>query len=114
MHRKAMLGYRYPFQRVTDRTAILKSVRQVPMVPFGPVWNLLRETGKRLKGWDVRTQIIWGMKDPVFVPWFVDKFEEILPNHAPTLKIPTASHFLQDDEPEIIMERIRRFLEETP
>ena len=113
MHRKAMLGYRYPFQRVCDRTAILKSVRQVPMVPFGPVWNLLKETGTRLKGWDVRTQIIWGMKDPVFVPWFVDKFEEMLPNHATTLKIPTASHFLQDDEPEIIMERIRGFLAEA-
>jgi pimeloyl-ACP methyl ester carboxylesterase len=112
LHKKAWLGYEYPFQRVQDRIAILKSVRQVPMVPFSPIIKLLKSTGKLLKGWEIRTQIIWGTKDPVFVSWFADKFEEILPNHAPTLKIPTASHFLQDDEPEIIINKIKEFLAE--
>jgi len=37
----------------------------------------------------------------------------LLPNHAPTLKIPTASHFLQDDEPGIIIKRIRDFMSES-
>ena len=112
LHTSAMKGYLYPFQMVRDRTAIMKSVRQVPMGPLDKTWWLLRNTGKRLKDWDVRTQVIWGMKDPVFVPWFIDKFEELLPNHAPSVKIPTAGHFLQDDEPEIIIKAIRSFLKE--
>ncbi|MBU2488757.1 MAG: alpha/beta fold hydrolase [Proteobacteria bacterium] len=112
MTQKAMAGYLYPFQRKEDRTAIMKSVRQVPMGPMDKVWWLLRRTEKELAGWNVRTRVIWGMKDPVFVPWFIEKFEEILPNHAPTLKIPTAGHFLQDDEPELIILGIREFLRE--
>ena len=83
-------------------------------MPFSPIIKLLKGTGRLLKGWDIRTQIIWGAKDPVFVPWIADKFEEILPNHAPTLKIPTASHFLQDDEPEIVINKIKAFLAEEP
>ncbi|MBI5846018.1 MAG: alpha/beta fold hydrolase [Deltaproteobacteria bacterium] len=112
MHKKAMLGYKYPFQRVEDRLAIMKSVRQVPMGPYTGAWGLLRDTEKKLEGWDVRTRVIWGMKDPVFVPWFIEKFEELLPNHAPSLKIPTAGHFLQDDEPDIIIRGIRELLAE--
>ncbi|MBI9074065.1 MAG: alpha/beta fold hydrolase [Desulfatibacillum sp.] len=112
LHPKAINGYLYPFQMVRDRTAIMKSVRQVPMGPLDKTWWLLRDTGKALEGWDVRTQVIWGMKDPVFVPWFMEKFETLLPNHAPSMKIPTAGHFLQDDEPEIIIKAIRGFLSE--
>jgi len=110
IHKKAWLGYLYPFQRVVDRIAILKSVRQIPILPRGPIWRLLRGTGDLLRGWDIKTQIIWGIKDKVFVPWFVDKMEELLPNHVDTLRIPTASHFLQDDEPEIIIDQIKKFL----
>ncbi|ACL01740.1 alpha/beta hydrolase fold protein [Desulfatibacillum aliphaticivorans] len=112
LHKRAMDGYLYPFQMVRDRTAIMKSVRQVPMGPLDKTWRLLHDTGRRLAGWNVRTQVIWGMKDPVFVPWFMEKFEEMLPNHAPSVKIATAGHFLQDDEPEIIIREIRRFLKE--
>jgi haloalkane dehalogenase len=113
MHKKAMKGYLYPFQRVGDRTAILKSVRQVPMGPLDKVWWMLRGTEKALEGWPVRTRVIWGMKDPVFVPWFIERFEELLPNHAPSLKIPTAGHFLQDDEPQPIIKGIREFMAES-
>jgi pimeloyl-ACP methyl ester carboxylesterase len=113
LHRRAMLGYLYPFQREIDRVAILKSVRQVPMSPRDMVWELLRHTEKALKGWNVRTRLIWGMQDPVFVPWFLEKFEEILPNHALSLRIPTAGHFLQDDEPDLIVRGIREFLNES-
>ena len=108
-----MFGYLYPFQRKSDRVAILRSVRQVPIRPGNAVWRLLRNTEKALKGWDVRTRLIWGMRDPVFVPWFLEKFEEILPNHLPSLRIPTAGHFLQDDEPGLIIEGIRELLSES-
>lgn len=112
IHDRARLGYLYPFQWPGHRTAILKSVRQVPLLPLGPLRDLLRDTERRLRGWPIRTQIIWGMRDPIFGPWFIEKFEALLPNHAPTLRIPTAGHFLQDDEPAILLERLEAFLAE--
>jgi len=74
--------------------------------------EIAERNSQLLKGWDVRTQLIWGTKDRVFVSWFVEKFEELLPNHAKSLRISTASHFLQDDEPEIIIDKIKEFLSE--
>ncbi|MEW6078233.1 MAG: alpha/beta fold hydrolase [Thermodesulfobacteriota bacterium] len=112
LNEKAMAGYLYPFQRPHERTAIMKSVRQIPVGPFGPIARLLKQTRRNLDGWDVRTRVIWGMKDPVFVPWFIKKFEELLPNHAPSVKIATASHYLQDDEPDRIIAGIREFMTE--
>ncbi len=107
---KALAGYLYPFQRPRDRAAILASVRQVPMAPFTAVWRMLWRTEKALSGWDVPARCIWGTRDPVFVPWFVQRFEELLPNHMESLLIPTASHFLQDDEPGIVTRGIREFM----
>ncbi len=112
LHEKALNGYLYPFQRTHERTAIMKSVRQIPFGPFGPIARLLRQTGKNLDGWNIRTRVIWGMKDPVFVPWFIKKFEQLLPNHAPCVKIATASHYLQDDEPDLIIAGIRELMQE--
>jgi haloalkane dehalogenase len=107
---EVMRGYLEPYPTWGSRRAHLKSVRQIPMLPTHPTWQLLRDIGMNLRGWPVPTQIIWGMKDPVFVPWFADKFEELLPNHRPTLRIPDASHFLQDDTPAPIIAKIREFL----
>lgn len=109
--REVMRGYMEPYPTWSSRRAHLESVRQVPMRPSDAAWQLLRETGAELDGWTVPTQIIWGMKDPVFVPWFLDQFEKRLPNHAPTVRIEDASHFLQDDRPDLIVPVIRSFME---
>ncbi|MCW5830533.1 MAG: alpha/beta fold hydrolase [Deltaproteobacteria bacterium] len=107
---EVMAGYLDPYPTWKSRKAHLESVRQIPILPSHPTWQLLQETGQEISGWEVPAQIIWGMKDPVFVPWFLEEFERRLPNHAPTLKIGDASHFLQDDTPGIIVARIREFL----
>ena len=114
LNAKVMAGYLEPYPNWRSRRAHLASVRQIPTLPSHPTWRLLRETGKELTGWQVPTQLIWGMKDPVFVPWFLEEFERRLPNHAPSLRIPDASHFLQDDTPDVITDKIREFLQNTP
>jgi haloalkane dehalogenase len=109
-----MRGYLDPYPTWGSRRAHLKSVRQIPLLRSHPTWRLLQEIGAELEGWEVRTQIIWGMRDPVFVPWFLEEFERKLPNHAPSVRIEDASHFLQDDTPEPIIETIRNFMKEAP
>ncbi len=113
LSKDVMAGYLDPYPTWSSRRAHLESVRQIPMGRGHPTWQLLRETGAKLTGWQVPTQLIWGMRDPVFVPWFLEEFERRLPNRAPTLRIPDASHFLQDDTPEIITAKVKEFLANT-
>jgi pimeloyl-ACP methyl ester carboxylesterase len=108
-----MAAYRAPYPTWASRRAQLASVRQVPMRPRDSAWQLLQETGAELDGWTVPTQIAWGMRDPVFVPWFLEEFERRLPNHRPTVRIEDASHFLQEDQPDRITEVIRAFVGES-
>jgi len=107
---RTMQGYADPYSTWESRRAQLKSVRQIPYTRRHPTWRLLEEIGAELEGWEVPTQIIWGMRDPIFVPWFIEEFERRLPNHAPTVRIEDAGHFLQEDTPEPIITAIRDFM----
>jgi cis-3-alkyl-4-acyloxetan-2-one decarboxylase len=108
-----MRGYLDPYPTWSSRRAHLEAVRQVPLGLRHPTRRLLQEIGAELDGWRVPAQLIWGMRDPVFVPWFLEEFERRLPNHAPSVRIEDASHFLQDDRPDIIGGTIRRFVHDT-
>lgn len=107
---RVMDGYLAPYPTWGSRRAHLKSVRQIPLSRRHPTWRLLSEIGAELDGWTVPTQLVWGMRDPVFVPWFLEEFERRLPNHAPSVKLWDASHFLQDDRPDLIVPVIRDFM----
>ena len=107
--RARLAGYLYPHQDYASRAGILKFPREIPMSPFHPNVKFLREIGENLDGWDVRTQLIWGLKDPAFPVQLARRFEQLLPNHSPTVEIPNASHFLQEDTPEPIIAALRKF-----
>lgn len=107
---RTMDGYLDPYPTWGSRRAHLASVRQIPFGPRHPTFRLLQEIGAELTGWAVPTQLVWGMRDPVFVPWFLEEFERRLPNHAPSVRIHDASHFLQDDRPEEVTRAIRDFM----
>lgn len=111
LDRNTMSGYLDPYPTWGSRRAHLASVRQIPLSPRHPTWRLLQEIDAELDGWQVPTQLVWGMRDPVFVPWFLEQFEKKLPNHAPTVRIEDASHFLQDDTPAPIITTIREFMQ---
>ena len=60
---------------------------------------------------DTPTLFFWGEQDPVCTPVLYEKFKELLPNSRLVL-LPEASHFIQEDEPETIVEEMRKFLAE--
>lgn len=109
-----MTDFQRPYPDWDSRHAILASVRQIPLRWNHPTRTLAREVGERLDGWDVPTQIIWGMRDHVFVPWFMEEFERRLPNHQPTLRLERAGHFVPLEQPDIIAEQIWNFMQATP
>jgi haloalkane dehalogenase len=71
---------------------------------------VLERTGAYLESFRGPMLIIWGMKDPFFGPPLLAEWRKRFPE-APVLEIPDAGHFLQEDAPEIIVPRIRSFLE---
>lgn len=110
---RVMDGYLEPYPTWGSRRAHLSSVRQIPLSPRHPTWRLLQEIGAELEGWKVPTQLVWGMRDPVFVPWFLEELERRLPNHAPSVRLDDASHFLQQDRADAIVPVIRDFMRRT-
>ena len=106
----ALAGYSAPYPDWPARRAQLASVRQIPIFRSHPTWQLLYETGEELVGWNVPVQLIWGMQDTVFTADFLNEFERRLPHHAPSVRIPDAGHYLQDDRPECVTQALRQFL----
>lgn len=57
----------------------------------------------------VPTLFFWGEQDPVCSPALYPRFAELLPKHR-YVPLPDASHFIQEDEPDRIVEEMRAFL----
>lgn len=57
--------------------------------------------------------LVWGMQDPVLPAPVLHRWQGIYP-HAATYEIEDASHFLQEDAPERIVQRIETFLQANP
>lgn len=106
-------GFGAPYQCKGDRKAQLSTVRQIPIFRTDDVYKMLLKTGHMLKGWQVPTQIIWGLKDPSFTHKTAKDLERLLPNHQPTIYLPRAGHFLTEEQPEVILDTIRKFLKVT-
>lgn len=111
--REARRGFGAPYRCGADRKAQLSTVRQIPILKSDPVYYMLLETGHKLNGWQVPTQIIWGLKDPSFPPRLIEDLERLLPNHQPSLRLPEAGHFLTEEQPAVISDKIKEFLKAT-
>ncbi|MFN0204617.1 MAG: alpha/beta fold hydrolase [Bacteroidia bacterium] len=53
--------------------------------------------------------LIWGMKDPVVLPHHLAKFEQAF-LYKKVVKVETAGHFPQEEEPEIVLAALSEFL----
>jgi cis-3-alkyl-4-acyloxetan-2-one decarboxylase len=57
--------------------------------------------------------LVWGMQDPVISTQVLHRWQRLYP-HATTHEIEDASHFLQEDAPERVVQWIEKFLEANP
>lgn len=58
------------------------------------------------------TLLVWGMKDPVIKPHYLEKFQRGFAN-ATTVRLETCGHFPQEEEPEAVATALLRFLAGT-
>jgi haloalkane dehalogenase len=114
MRGEVMRAYRAPFPTWRSRWPVLAFPREIPLAAGDPAYDRMKRTDDGLRALEQPTLLIWGERDPVFPPRVMAKFKERLRNVAAELILPDASHFLQEDRPAEIGERIARFMGETP
>lgn len=103
-------AYRAPFPDYWSRLGTLAFMRDIPLTErdaSAPAFARINERLPQLS--EVPSLLVWGMRDPVFRPVFLDQWREILAN-AGTVEIERASHYLVEDAPDAVTEAIGGFV----
>ncbi len=108
-----MPAYRAPFPDWNSRIGTLAFPRDIPVGDEHPSTATMGQIQDNLGKLNVPTTIIWALQDPAIPPPLIDAWKGVYP-HAEEHRIETASHFLQEDEPEQIVGLILDFLKRNP
>jgi cis-3-alkyl-4-acyloxetan-2-one decarboxylase len=100
-----MDAYRAPFPDYWSRVAMLAFQRDIPLTERDRSARLMGTIHDRLLGLDLPVTLIWGMRDPVFQPVFLDMWREIFPG-ARVIELEDASHFVPEDRPDALLEAL--------
>ena len=105
-------AYREVHQGWSERTPILVFPREIPVTGEGPVVAMTTEIEEGMKR-DFRSKpvhITWAMKDPAFLPAYLDTlWLDTFPD-ATVTKLEDAGHYLQEDAHERIVPELVRFV----
>lgn len=105
-----MEAYRAPFPDYWSRAGMLAFHREIPLTERDRSAPLMASIHEGLSSFeDVPVLLVWGMRDPVFQPVFLDQWRELYPR-AETTELANASHFVVEDDPGAVTEAIERFL----
>lgn len=105
--------YRAAFPDYNSRFGTLAFPRDIPVGEDHPSASTMKHIENNLGKIQTPTALIWGMKDPDFVPSVIEEWTNVYP-HAEVHRVETASHFLQEDEPEMIVSMMQDFLRRNP
>jgi pimeloyl-ACP methyl ester carboxylesterase len=103
-----MNAYRAPFPDYWSRVGTLAFQREIPLTERDRSSGLMRSIHERLPGLGLPVLLVWGMRDPVFQPVFLDQWRELFPD-ARTVELGDAAHFLVEDRPDAIVQAIADF-----
>jgi cis-3-alkyl-4-acyloxetan-2-one decarboxylase len=114
MHRRdadplMMEAYRAPFPDYWSRAGTLAFQREIPLTERDRSAPLMASIHERLTSISAPVRLVWGMRDPVFQPVFLDQWRELFPN-ADTIELPDASHYVVEDSPDAVTGAIEDFL----
>lgn len=107
-------GYRAPFPTPASRRALLCWSRDIPVREADPSYGEMQRIEEGLARLAEKpTLLVWGMRDPVLSEPVLRRWQRVYPR-AVTLEIEDASHFVQEDAPERVVDGIERFLDAHP
>jgi haloalkane dehalogenase len=107
-------GILAPYGNWRDRVAIERFVADIPVAPSHASYGTLSHIEARLPMLaDCPVQLIWGMRDWCFTPWFLERFRTFFPR-AEIERVADAGHWVVEDAHERIGPWITRFLTAHP
>jgi pimeloyl-ACP methyl ester carboxylesterase len=104
-----MEAYRAPFPDYWSRAGTLAFQREIPLTERDRSAPLMASIHEGLPDVSVPVKLVWGMRDPVFQPVFLEQWCELFPN-AETVELADASHYLVEDSPDEVTGAIEDFL----
>jgi haloalkane dehalogenase len=102
-------GYLLPYDSWENRIAVARFVQDIPMDTNHKTHSVLKEIESKLKSLPQPKLILWGGKDFCFNRHFFERWLEIYPN-AGAYWYANAGHYLLEDEPGDVSERIGEFI----
>jgi haloalkane dehalogenase len=100
-----MEAYRAPFPSYWSRIGMLAFQRDIPLTERDRSARLMGTIHERLLELDLPVTLIWGMRDPVFQPVFLDQWRELFPE-ARVVELDDAAHFVPEDRPDAVIEAL--------
>jgi len=107
-------GYLAPYDSWRNREAIYRFVMDIPLRPSHPSHATLTAIEAGLPQFRSKpVSLIWGMRDWVFTPQFLDRFLESLPD-GEVHRLADAGHYVMEDAHEQVIPLVKAFLERHP
>jgi cis-3-alkyl-4-acyloxetan-2-one decarboxylase len=94
-------AYRAPFPDYWSRVGTLAFQRDIPLTDRDRSAAAMRRIHARLEGLEVPVTLLWGMRDRVFQPMFLDQWRELFPD-AEAVELEDAAHFVPEDRPDAV------------
>lgn len=98
-----MEAYRAPFPDYWSRIGQLAFQRDIPFTERDRSAALMGSIHERLEELDIPVTLVWGMRDPVFQPVFMEQWRELFPD-ARVVELADAAHFVPEDRPDALIE----------
>ena len=106
-------GYLAPYDSWGHRIAVHRFVQDIPLRPSHPSYARLTRIEAGLQQFDRHPVLLpWGEQDWCFTPEFRLEFEQRFPQ-AESFPVADAGHYLFEDAPEQVLDRLRLFLQTT-
>jgi cis-3-alkyl-4-acyloxetan-2-one decarboxylase len=95
-------AYRAPFPDYWSRVGTLAFQRDIPLTDRDRSALPMRHIHERLGELEVPVTLLWGMRDRVFQPIFLDMWRELFPD-AEVVELQDAAHFVPEDRPDAVV-----------
>ena len=103
-------GYLWPYRSWSDRIAVDRFVKDIPLSPRHPSYNDLAAIEEGLSQFVNHPMLLpWGMRDWCFTPEFLQEFRQRFPK-AIVDEIADAGHLVFEDAPDRVLKSIREFV----
>ncbi|HXE91592.1 MAG TPA: alpha/beta fold hydrolase [Terriglobales bacterium] len=99
-------AYRFPFPDAASRTGVLAFPRMIPLRESDPAGRTMSEIERGLAKITAPADILWGKRDPVFGRLHAYRMRDNLRNAREPVFLDSASHFLPEDAPDALAEKI--------